>query len=487
MGIVLKQSFRNTLITYLGFGIGGINTIFLYTNFLSDENYGLVSVIVSIAVILTPIISFGVPNSLVKYYSSFKDNAQLEGFLTLMLLLPLVLMIPLAVLCYFAYDLIGDLLAIKNSIVKGYVWYMFIIGVAMSYFEIFYAWSKVHLQSVFGNFLKEVFIRVGVMLLLVLFYFDIISLPFFLKALVGLYLLRTLVMKLYAYTIKLPRLRFSFPRNTKAILSYTSVIIVGGSVAVILLEVDKFMINQYIEIKNVAYYTVAAYIATVIAVPARAMHQITYPLTAEIMNKGDKKELLQLYQKSSLTLFIAAGLLFVLILINLPDLYEVLPTAYRGGFTIVFLIGIAKVYDSLLGNNNAILYNSEYYRALLLMGVFLAAFTILCNLWLIPEYGINGAAIATLIAIMVYNTIKMLYIQLKFKIHPFTKATFKVMLLLLVVGIPLFYISLPFHAIVNIVIKSSLVIVIYVGALYRFNISEDISKVLSKFLTRKTK
>ncbi len=487
MGIVLKQSFRNTLITYLGFGVGAINTLFLFTNFLSDANYGLVSVILSIAVILTPIISFGVPNSLVKYYSSYKEGQQKEGFLSLMLLLPLVLMIPIAALCFFAYDLIGDFLAIKNAVVKGYVWYIFLIGIAMAYFEIFYAWSKVHLQSVFGNFLKEVFIRIGVMILLGLLHFEVIDLSFFLKALVGLYLLRTLVMKLYAYSIRLPRLQFNFPSNTTDILSYTSLIIVGGSVAVILLEVDKFMINQYIEIENVAYYAVATYIATVIAVPARAMHQITYPLTAEIMNRGDRLELLQLYQKSSLTLFISAGLLFILIVLNLNDLYKVLPEAYRGGFTIVFLIGIAKVYDALLGNNNAILYNSEYYRAVLFMGVFLAVFTILCNLWLIPEYGINGAAIATLIAIMVYNTIKMLYIQLKFKIHPFTKATFKVMLLLLVVGIPLFYISLSFHPIVNIVIKSSLVIGIYVWALYRFNISEDISKVLSKFLTRKTK
>ena len=125
------------------------------------------------------------------------------------------------------------------------------------------------------------------------------------------------------------------------------------------------------------------------------MHQITYPLTAELLNKNDKPALKSLYQRSSLTLFIISGLLFLLILLNLDDLYKMLPEAYRNGFVIFVWLGLAKVYDALMGNNNSILYNSDYYRAVLLMGVLLAAMTIVFNLWLIPEYGLDGAAIAS--------------------------------------------------------------------------------------------
>ena len=167
----------------------------------------------------------------------------------------------------------------------GYVWYIFLIGMAMAYFEVFYAWARVQMKSVFGNFLKEVFVRLGVMILLVLLYLDILSVDTFLKALVGLYLVRTVIMKIYAYTLKMPKLQFNFPKNTKAILNYSTLIILGGSIAVVLLEVDKFMINQYIPIENVAYYTVAGFIAMVIAVPSRAMHQITYPLDCGIIEQ----------------------------------------------------------------------------------------------------------------------------------------------------------------------------------------------------------
>jgi len=487
MGIIFKQSLKNTTITYLGFAIGAINTLFLYTRFLTDEYYGLVGVILSSSLILMPLMAFGVPNTLVKYYSNFSDSKSADGFLTLMVLLPLLIIIPLVGVSFFANDIIGNFLGRKNVIVKDYVWYIFLIGLAMAYFEIFYAWSKVQMKSVFGNFMKEVFVRVGVSLLLILLFMEFISVDFFLKALVGLYLFRTILMKLYAYSLRRPKLRFNWPKNTKSMVIYSILIILGGSTAVILLEIDRFMINQFIPIQNVAYYTVAIFIATVIAVPARAMHQITYPMTAEILNRKDIAELKILYQKSSLTLFIISGLIFILILLNLNDLYSMLPEAYRGGYIIVLLIGFTKLFDALIGNNNAILFNSDYYRALLFMGVLLAVFTILFNWVLIPLYGLNGAAFATFMAICIYNIIKLIYVKRKFNIMPFTSETVKIAGLLVLMVAIFYFVEFTFNPIINILLKSILITGAYVGILYRFRISEDVFGVLSAFLGRKGK
>ncbi|HET8738025.1 MAG TPA: polysaccharide biosynthesis C-terminal domain-containing protein, partial [Pricia sp.] len=379
---------------------------------------------------------------------------------------------------------IGNFLARENPIVQHYVWPIFIIGMAMAYFEVFYAWVRVRMKSVFGNFMKEVFSRIGVTFLLFLLYFDVIVVEVFIPAAVGLYLLRTLMMCTYAFRIRMPRLVFNFPGNIRNILAYTTLIIFGGSAAVVLLEIDKVMINQFIEIENVAYYSVAGFIAMVIAVPSRSMHQITYPLTAELLNKDDTLALKELYQRSSLTLFIVSGLLFILILLNLNDLYELLPEAYRNGFVIFVWLGLAKVYDALLGNNNSILYNSDYYRTVLLMGVLLAAMTILFNIWLIPEYGIDGAAIASFSAFFIYNSMKLWYVNSKFGILPFTSETLKVTLLLGIIGLPLYFLDFPFHPILNIVLKGLLILFIYVGMLYRFKISEDVFGVLSRFLRR---
>jgi len=484
MGIVLKQSLNNTIITYIGFAIGAVNTLFLYTNFMQADHYGLVQVVLSVAAVLMPFLAFGVPNALVKFYSSFASEKEQEGFLTMMLLLPLLFILPVALLSYVSNEAIGALLSNKNPIVRDYVWHIFLAGMAMAYFEVFYAWARIRMKSVFGNFLKEVFCRLGQSVLLVLLYFDYIGIEGFINALVGFYLLRMLIMKLYAYKLRMPKIQLSVPDNWWDIMKYSGLIILGGSTAIVLMEVDKVMLNNFLELENVAYYAVAGFIASTIAVPSRAMHQITYPMTAEYLNKNDKRSLKQLYQKSSLTLLIISGLLFLLIILNLEDLYKLLPEGYTGGFMIVFWIGLAKVYDALLGNNNSILYNSDYYRSILFFGVLLAVMAVGFNLWLIPAYGIKGAAIASFSAFFIYNSLKLYYVKSKFHILPFTSETVKVFALLLIVGVLFYTFQFEFHPIVNILLKSALITAMYVGVLYRFKISEDVYGVLSKFLKK---
>ncbi|RDY61702.1 oligosaccharide flippase family protein [Flagellimonas nanhaiensis] len=485
MGIVLKQSIKNVVVTYSGFLFGAINTLFLYTHILPDEYFGLVTFILASGAILMPLMAFGAHNTMVRFYSSCEEKDK-DGFLNLMLLIPLLGILPLVLLFFFFYEPLGDFVSQINPMVKDYLWYVVLVGFAMAYFEVFYAWCKVQLKSVFGNFMKEVFGRIGVSVLLLLLYFDVISLDTFFICLVGLYLLRTIIMKIYAYSLRWPKLKFKFTPNTREVLYYSMLIILGGSAALILLEIDKVMLNQFIKIENVAYYGVAVYIATVIIVPSRSMHQITYPLTAELLNSGNYSELKTLYQKTSLTLFIASGILFVLIILNLNDLYDLLPEAYRNGFYIVLLIGLAKVLDSLLGNNNSILFNSKYYKTVLLFGICLAVLTIVLNYLLIPKLGLEGAALASFISIFVFNLTKVVFVKLKFGFLPFSKATFKVLGTLIFLYVLFNLLQLPFHPIANIALKSAMIVVTYLGILFRFNISEDVSGVLSKWLKRKT-
>ena len=484
MGIVLKQSLKNIFTTYLGFLFGAVNYMFLYPKILPDVYFGLLTYILASGAILMPLMAFGVHNTMVKFHSQYADSEK-NGFLTLMLLTPLLGIVPVGAAVFFFYEPLGSVVSEVNPMVKDYLWYIFFIGLSMAYFEVFYAWCKVHLKSVFGNFMKEVFGRVGVTILLILFYFEVFSLDLFFKLLVGLYVLRTVLLKIYAYSIRFPKLTFSWPKNTREVLSYSFLIILGGSAALILLEIDKVMINQFVKIENVAYYGVAVYIATVIIVPSRAMHQITYPLTAELLNTGDSFGLETLYKKTSLTLFIASGILFLLIVLNLEDVYLLLPENYRDGFYIVFFIGMAKVFDSLLGNNNSILYNSKYYKTILIFGVGLAALTIVLNLLLIPIYGIEGAALASFVSILLFNLTKLIFVKLKFGILPLTKSTFKVFATLVLLGVLFSVFNFDFHPIVNILLKSAFVVIMYLGILYRFEISEDISGILSKWLRKR--
>ena len=482
MGIVASQSFKNIVSTYLGFLIGAINTLFLYTEFLSDDYYGMVGYMLSLAYVIMPLMAFGAHNSLVKFYTTFKTRESLNSFLTLMLLMPIAVISPLVVLTYFGYGFIGDLLSSKNPIIKNYLWHTIIIAISLAYFELFFSWAKVQMQTVFGNFMKEVFHRVGTMVLLFALHFKYIDLEQFMAGLVIIYFMRMLVMKIYAFTLKFPKLTFKKVKDLSRILKYSGLIIIAGAIATSLLDVDKVMLGYYIPIKEIAYYNVAIFITAVIAVPQRSMHQLLMPITAKLLNEHDYGALEDLYKRSSLNLFIVGGFIFLLIVLNINQLYLIIPEEFKVGLYVVFMISVVKLYDSLLGSNNAILFNSDYYRMVLVLGVVLVIVMVVFNILFIPVFGINGAGLATFLAVFLYNSIKLYFVYSKFNILPFSAKTLQIGLFIAACVMLFYFWEFPLHPILNIALKSILITALYGFVVFKFKFSDDISELLKKYL-----
>ena len=486
MGIVIKQSIKNTIITFIGFGIGAVNVLYMYPVFLGKEYLGLTNYILSAANILYPILSFGIQNTLIKFFNeNNKTEEDLSRYFTYMLLLPLFVIIPFFCLFFYFYENIALYESNKNIIVYDFVWEIPLIALFMGYFEIFYAWLRAHMKSVFGSFVKEVFVRVLVTISLFAVYFNYITLTEFVHSLVLIYGISLLVIIYYANKTKRIQLNKKLPKKTKEIFVFTIFIILSASVANMLLDIDKYMINQFLKIENIAFYSLAVYLAMVISVPQRAMHQITYPITAKLMSENKWLELDELYKKSSVTLQVIGGLIYIGILVNIKQIYELLPDeGYDNGLFVVFTIGLSKYFDVVLGNNNSIIFNSKYYKMVLLLGVLLVFVVVGLNLIFIPKYGINGAALATLIAIGLYSLAKLLFVVLKMKLFPFTKNTIVALGLAIVSFGAFYYWDFSFHPFVNIVLKSILVTIFYLGLSYYMKISSDINFVMNSVFKR---
>lgn len=484
MGIVLNQSLKNTIITYIGFGIGGISTLFLFPPILGKTFYGLSNYILSCANVIMPLFAIGMQNTLVKFYSQCKTEKERNEFLSFTVLFPILLIVLIMLIGLIFYDEISFFVTKKNPIVKEFIWLIPFVGICMAYFEIFYAWARVHMHSVFGNFIKEVGLRLFSLIALLGIYFKWITVVDFIYLTAGIYFVAFLVTMFYAFRIKKPVFQFTIPHNVKGILEYTSYIILSGSVANLLLDGDKIMLNQYMEIGNIAFYSVATYIALVISVPSRAMHQIVYPITAKLMHENKHDQLNDLYKKTSINLQIVGGFVMLCIFVNINQLYEMMPKEYGGGITVVFMIGISKYFDLILGNNNAIIFNSKYYRAVLFLGVGLVVLTVILNMIFIPLYGIIGSAFATLLSITCYSIAKLLFVVKRMHLYPFTKQTLHSIVITLVVFLLFYFWKFPISPIIAIVLKSVLVTFVYVFINYKFVVSPEINEALDKVILK---
>ena len=492
MGIVLKQSFKNTLFIYLGFAFGGVNTLFLYTRFLQDEYYGLVTFLLSSSNLLMPLIALGIHHTIVKFFSSYFTKSEKDKFLTSVLFLPLLIAIPLGFLGNFFYDQISTYLSEENPIIKDYTFVIYLIAFTCAYFEVFYAWAKVQFQSVFGTVLKELWNRVVVMILLFAVYFELISKPEFIYYLTGAYFLRMLVMMVYAFRLYFPKFTVSRPENFNEIIRFSVYIILAGSAGAIILDIDKFMIPGKESLEKAAYYAVAVFIGSFIEAPSRAMLNILQPLTSKTLNEENHKEVVSLYKKSSINLLLISGFFFILVNANIHQLFLLLPLEYAGGALVVFMISLLKMYNGFLGNNGAIINNSKYYRITLPFSLAMAFSVYFLNrlFYYHLEMGTDGLALATLIVIFTANTGKIFFVKSKFSMTPFTPKTLTMFFVICSMYLcfsfwdfnveEIYFLDFPVHPILGILLKSILITIVYLFLIIKLSISDDISRILKK-------
>lgn len=502
MGIVLRQSLKNTIIIYLGFLIGGVNTMVLYTRFLKDEYYGLATYVFAASNLLNPLIALGVQFTIVKFYVSYKTKKEKDSFLSSVLFLPLLIALPVGFFWNFFHNLIMDYISKSNVeanlIIENYTIYIYIIAVCCAYFEVFYSWAKVQMQSVFGNLLKELYNRVAIMTFLIAVFFEIITKQEFLYYMTIAYILRTLIMMLYAFKLYMPKFSFTLPYNFKEVLRYTFYIFLAGSAGAFVLDIDKIMIPGKEGFATAAYYGVALFIGTFIEAPSRAMGQILQPLTSKSINEDNNKETKSLYKKSSINLFLIGGLFFILVNCNVDELFKIMPNDnYAAGWLVVLLISSAKLFLMSLGNNGAIIQNSKFYKITMPVGVGMAFGVYYLNGFFYNdiEMGTNGLALATLLTVLFFSTFKLWFVKRKLKMFPFTKKTFK-MLLIIILLFSVFYFwnfSVPefsiktfkIDPIVNILLKSILIIPVYLFVVVKFSISDQINNLVNRYIKLK--
>ena len=483
MGVVAKQTFYNLLSIGLAFGLGAINTLYMYPNFMGSRLQGVVIALLAYSNLVQPFISFGLQHAIIKYYSSFKTKEEKDSLLTFTIWSPLIIMSFILIYIWMFSSSIIDDISSKEPLISTYAFVIILVAISTSYFEIFYSWLRVQLASVFGNFLKEFYPRLLNFVLLTLYALDFLKFETFIYSLIVGYYIRLLLVIFYSLKVYTPKLSFKLPPLILKILFYSLLIFLSGAASSIILDIDKSMIASLITSDDVAFYSVALFIAAVIEAPGRAMFQIVSPLVSKAVNSDNKVYLIQLLKKSSDNLFLVSGVLFLLINLNLTDFYDFVDQPlYAVAAGVVTIVSVGKLYSMSMGCLNNIISNSKFYPFIFWFSILSASVAVILNFALIPKYGIIGAAYATLVVIILINSLKLILISYGLKIHPYSKQTLKIIVLIILVYLALYNIDFKYSSFINLIIRSGLIILLYFILSQFFGLSKDINEQLKKYL-----
>ncbi len=493
MGVVVKQSFISSALTYLGAIIGFFNVLWLYPKSFGEDlaSLGAFRVIIDTSILLVPFAQMGISTTLLKFYPHFKeDKRRLNAMLNTFLLAGCLSFLLFALIFLASDQWLVAYFDEKSVEIIPFLKIILVLVFTLSISGILEAYSRTLLKIVVPNFIKEVLIRILTGGLVALYYCKYIDLNGLFLGLVVVYMIALLV--IIAYLAYLKQLSFHldltiFNRKlVKNILNFCLVAILSSGSTLVVMKIDSIMVAGELGEDQNPIYTIAFFIATVIELPRRSISQILGPLLSTKFKQGKIDEVKSLYKKSSINLFIIGLLLFIGILSNLDSLYFMIPNheLYQSGKIVVLIIGISKLFDMVMGVNGEIITMSQYYRFNIIAISFLAVFTVISNSILIPRFGFTGAAMASLLSIFIFNFTKMIFLYKKFSMQPFSDNTLKVLLTGVVIFIAVQFIPRNANPILDILTRTIAITPIYVVIILKLNVSEEANGLYEEYLAR---
>ena len=489
LGIIVKQSVKGTTYVYLGLILGFITTGILFPRIYTPEQFGLLKIILAYATMITQFGTLGINGVTIRLFPFFRNpEKQNHGFLALVLTVGLIGFILSSVLLLLFKPLLIDISLDKSALFISYINYLFVVIFFQIFFSILDVYYSALLNSTLGTYLREVFQRILIIILIGCFFFDLLTFHQFVVA----YIAALSVPTLYIIISLIREKKFSLKTDfafldklmVRSILSVSVFSILNGFSMNFIQNIDTIMITKMVGLSGTGIYGVCFFFGVVISMPSRSIYKIANVVSAEAWKTNDMKTIRDIYEKSCLTLFIIGGLLFLALWVNIDNVFHIIGPQYTSGKWVIFFIGLGNLIDMATGANSSIFGTSKYYKVQTVLLVLLVILLIGTNLVLIPIFGITGAAIGGAASLTILNLLRYFFLLYKYKLQPYTLRFLYIIFIGAVAYLAASALPVLSNFILDIIVRSSILAIIFCFPIYFLKISVDINQKADEILRK---
>jgi O-antigen/teichoic acid export membrane protein len=503
MGVVVRQSIKGSIMNYLGVIVGFFTTFFIVTKYLTTEEVGLTRVLVDASILLSGLAQLGTSTSAMRYYPYFKDEKERDhGFFGWSVIIPFVGFIIFSILFFVFKQPIENYFSQNSELFVDYIYFVIPMSFFMTYLLVFETNSNLLMRIVIPKFIREVGIRIMTLVVYLLYAFDIINLDGMVISLCITYGIATLLNIIYLFSLKKVSFKIEPAYVSKWLrkdfIFYTLFLIATSLAGNLIPVLNTFFVSGKLGLAVAGINTIAVYIASIVEIPYRSLAAISRPHISQGMKDNNMLEVNNMTKNVSLHQFMASMFIFFLIWINIDLVYALIPNGnvYDEAKFVVLILSAVKIINTSLNVGATVLSYSKYYYYSLIFTVILTATAIYMNIKLIPVWGMEGAALASLISYIVYYTFLLTFVNWKIKVSPLSmKELYTVIIILSLFAIDwllqtymskhlisMFGVEL-IGKILDSVVRTSLLSVLGIVIIYKSKISKQVNDIIDKFLS----
>lgn len=490
MGIIQRDAFHTMFISYLGLILGYLNKGILFIFILSTDQIGLINLLISIGLLFAQFASLGVVNTTWKFFPYFRNESRNNyGFLKLTVMIALIGSVLTTLLAVIFGDVVISFYQENSSEFIKYYYWIIPIGISNVFYLLFENYLRGLYKNVFPAFVYEILLRLIVTGLLFALYFNWISFEEFLIGNSVSFIIPMILLVLYLARlgeIKSFKIKIQIPKRFKSIIVKYGLYSYTNSLgAMVVTTLDVAMIASMIGLSGAGVYSTVIYLTSALQIPYRSIIRVSIPFISLYWKEKKMKEMSTLYRNVSTMSLIIGGYLFALVWLNRIELFSLLPKEFEAGIMVFLFLMIGKLFDMYTGINSMILNTSKKYRIDILFTLVMIILVWILNYLLIPIYGISGAAISTMFALIVYNLLRLFYVWYYYRIHPFQLNQLTVLGLLafiLIIGEMMPLISS--NVFLQLIVKTASISIVFGIPMILFRVEPKLNAYLNKFVRR---
>lgn len=193
-------------------------------------------------------------------------------------------------------------------------------------------------------------------------------------------------------------------------------------------QTDKILIGFFLNAREVGIYAVAMGLVSFVPSILKAVNQMFAPTIAELHAAGEKAVLRRLYQTLTKWILGLTIPLILTIVVFAHPLMRIFGHDFEAGASSLAVATLAELIDCGVGSVGFLLLMSGNERPLLRIQIVMAFVILGLNLWLIPTWGIFGAAVASALAMVGTNLWSLKEVHNRLRLFPYTRSYYRLVI-----------------------------------------------------------
>jgi len=411
----------------------GLITNYIIANYYGAEVIGTLAFLMSIMTIASMITLMGMDVSVLRLIPPLlvqKKFSRIRDIIKIKFIFIMSLSVIVSILIYFSSSLITDVIFNKPNLT--------VLISLISYFIFFQVVGKFTISTI--RALKNI-----KAFLILQFLPSIINLLILLSITISFYNLYNPIYSQITTQVIIAIISLLFLRkhlnsykadncredtiSLKEIVAISFPMFLTSAMQMVVLQTDILMLSSMSTLTNVGIYSIVMKLALLTSFIINSVNTIVAPKFSELYYNNQLNELKKVSKKSTKLVFFATIPVTIVLILFSDKLLSIFGDKFIAGSFALILLAIGQLVNAMAGSVGYFLNMTGHQKTLNKIVLFGALCNVILNILLIPNYGIEGAAFASMSSMIIWNIIASVYIKKQFGFYisyiPFIKSYIK--------------------------------------------------------------